>query len=100
MDREDQDWSSREAPRRPVRLTAAAQWGDGTALTVEVSNLSYRGCQLCSKQPFTKGETINLVVPNMGQVRAQIRWVKGDRAGARFITGDSVQDARRARIGV
>jgi len=91
---------SRDAPRRPVRLTAAARWADGTAATVELSNMSYRGCQLRSKQPFEKGETVALVVPNMGQVRAQIRWVKGDCAGARFITGDSAVDARRARIGV
>jgi len=93
------DWFER-GQRRPVRLLAAARWADGTAATVELSNMSYGGCQLRSKHDFEKGETVYLMIPDLGKVRAQIRWVKDGRAGARFITGDSAQDSRRARIGV
>jgi len=41
-----------------------------------------------------------LRLPDRGVIRAQIRWVRNGKAGARFLTGDSVVDARRARIGV
>ena len=41
-----------------------------------------------------------LRLPDRGVIRVQIRWVRNGKAGARFLTGDSVVDARRARIGV
>jgi hypothetical protein len=100
MERQSMDWSARGSPRRPVRLTASAQWANGSSATVVVTNLSYQGCQLASDQPFVKGETVRLFLPDRGKVHAQIRWVRDGTAGARFITGDDARDARRARIGV
>ena len=35
-----------------------------------------------------------------GVINAQVRWVAGDKAGVKFVTGDSVVDERRVRIGV
>lgn len=86
--------------RRDVHITGAATWSDGSSAMVTVSNLSYDGCELRSSQGFTKGETIRLSLPNTGRIEAQIRWVKEGRAGARFLTGTSVPDERRARLGI
>jgi hypothetical protein len=43
---------------------------------------------------------VRLFLPDLGKVHAHIRWVRGGKAGAKFLTGDSAKDARRARIGV
>jgi hypothetical protein len=99
MDREAQDWVPR-GRRQHARLTARAQMPDGTKHTVVVTEMSYEGCKLSSNRPFTKGETIILSVPGRGEVFAQIRWIKDGWAGAKFVTGDSAKDARRARLGV
>jgi hypothetical protein len=99
LKRETIDWSAR-AGRRDVHITGAAAWPDGTSASVMVSNLSYEGCELRSAHGFTKGETVRLSLPNTGKIQAQIRWVKGGCAGARFLTGDSVPDQRRARLGI
>jgi hypothetical protein len=99
MRREAIDWISR-GPRKPARLTASAHWPDGTTETVAVTEMSYLGCRLTSEHGFVKGETLKLFVPDLGQVHAQIRWVRDGVAGAKFLTGDSAKDARRARLGV
>ena len=99
MNRQTCDWV-RRGPRRPARLMASAQWADGTTALVQVTDVSYLGCRLHSEQEFVKGETVRLFLPDLGKVHAQIRWVRGGKAGAKFLTGDSAKDARRARIGV
>ena len=99
VEREPSDWV-RRGPRRPTRLTASAVWADGTTGSVEVTEFSYLGCQLSSEHEFVKGETVRLFLPDLGKVHAQIRWVRGGKAGVKFLTGDSARDARRARIGV
>jgi hypothetical protein len=99
MDKDTIDWV-RKGPRRPAQLTASAQWPDGTTVAVQVTDFSYFGCRLSSDQEFVKGETVRLFLPDRGKVHAQIRWVRGGKAGAKFLTGDSAKDARRARIGV
>ena len=86
--------------RRPARHEAEACWPDGSSATVLVSNLSYEGCEISSEHEFVRGETIRLMLPERGPIHAQIRWVRGGKAGAKFLTGDSARDTRRARIGV
>jgi hypothetical protein len=99
MEREPRDWSGRGS-RRDTRLTAAVFWPDGSSAAVQVSNLSYEGCELCSTRGFRKGETVRIAVPGRGKIAAQIRWVKDNRVGAVFLTGDSATNERRARLGV
>jgi hypothetical protein len=99
LKREKLDWSARSS-RRDVDITGAASWSDGTSATVTVANLSYEGCELRSAHGFNKGEIVRLSLPNTGKIQAQIRWVRGECAGARFLTGDSVPDERRARLGI
>lgn len=99
MDRESQDWVPR-GRRQHARLTARAQMPDGTKYTVVVTEMSYEGCKLSSNRPLAKGQTVVLSVPGRGEIVAQIRWIKNGLAGAKFVTGDSAKDARRARLGV
>jgi PilZ domain-containing protein len=99
VERQTSDWV-RRGPRRPARLMAEAEWPDGVSGKVVVTELSYTGCRLASTRDFVRGETVRLFLPNLGQVHAQIRWVREGLAGAHFLTGDSTKDARRARLGV
>jgi hypothetical protein len=99
MDRDSSDWIARGS-RKPARLTARARMPDGTKHTVVVTELSYEGCKLSSNRPFVKGQSIILSVPGRGEIVAQIRWIRDGWAGAKFLTGESAKDARRARLGV
>ncbi|HEY7005740.1 MAG TPA: PilZ domain-containing protein [Sphingomicrobium sp.] len=99
MEREPIDWLPRAARRR-VSLTGFARWEDGSTATVLVSNISYEGCHLWSDHEFANGEILDLTLPRYGKIEAQIRWVTGGSAGANFLLGASVVEARRARIGV
>lgn len=99
MDRNTTDWIDRGL-RRSARLTGTALWPNGSRCAVAVTDMSYEGCRLSSNRPFVKGETLTVSVPTLGSVRVQIRWIREGIAGARFLTGDSEKDARRARIGV
>ena len=86
--------------RRKVDFAAEAQWPDGSCAQVVISELSYEGCQLISPHEFVRGETVKFVVPGRGEILAQVRWVRGGKAGAQFLTGETAREARRVRIGV
>ena len=99
MEREPIDWIARTVRRR-VSLKGLGRWQDGSSTTVLVSNISYQGCHLWSDHEFVSGETVSLIIPGHGRIEAQVRWVDGGSAGARFLTGDSAVDDRRARLGI
>lgn len=99
MDRETRDFA-RRGQRRPATLSAAVDWADGTSGRALVTNVSYTGCRMIADKALAKGETVRLTLPALGRVFAQVRWVRDDTAGVRFITGDNAKDTRRARIGV
>jgi hypothetical protein len=99
MQREGIDWV-RRGPRKPARLTASAQWADGKKAPVLVTNLSYLGCRIFTDRDLAKGETLHLTLPGLGEVHAQVRWIRDASAGVKFLTGDSARDLRRARLGV
>ncbi len=99
MDRDSTDWIAR-GRRQAARLTARALMPDGTKHTVVLTEMSYEGCKLSSNRPFVKGQTVVLSVPGRGEIVAQIRWIRDGWAGAKFLTGESAKDARRARLGV
>jgi hypothetical protein len=99
MQREAIDWVSR-GPRRSARLTGSAQWADGREATVLVTNLSYLGCRIFTDRDLVKGETVRLTLPGLGEMHAQVRWIRDGSAGVKFLTGDSARDLRRARLGI
>jgi PilZ domain len=99
VDRGVRDWVWR-AKRRRTDMTGTARRADGSALRVLASNISYEGCHLWTHGELDKGEMVQLCIAGMSLIRAQVRWATGDGAGVKFVTGDSVADERRARLGV
>lgn len=100
MKREPVDWLARKSGRTGVSLVGIGRWPDGSTAPVLVSQLSYDGCRLWSDHDLGRGETFALTLPGRGNIDAQIRWVVNGCAGAKFLTGSSSVDDRRARIGV
>ena len=98
MEREQIDWQDRDI-RRKASLVGTAIRDDGTSQKVVVTNLSYHGCHLFSEEAMHQGDTFKLVIPTMGKLEVQIRWAKGESAGARFLVEGSVAEQRRARLG-
>ena len=70
--------------RRQVNLRGFAL-GPARDSDVEVSDLSYAGCQLRSEDEFAEGELVELRIIKRGAIEAEIRWATDGRAGARFI---------------
>lgn len=99
MEREPIDWSMR-SPRRGVSFLATVRLSEGGEIRALVTNLSYQGCQLEAEGELLVGDTLVLVLPDRGSIEGQVRWTVGDRAGIRFLSGESVGEQRRARIGV
>ena len=99
MEREQQDWISRSARKR-VSLAGTLQRSDGSIARVLVSDLSYEGCKVFCDKLLEAGEVLSVTVPGFGTINAQVRWAADDRAGLSFLVGNSVQEERRARLGV
>jgi hypothetical protein len=99
MERQQQDWL-RRAARRTANLPGTAERPDGSKVRVLVSNISYQGCHVWSECRFATGEAVASRVAKMGLIQGHVRWVNGDSAGIKFVTGDSAIDERRVRIGV
>ena len=80
------------APRRNVELGALALRINGTQALITVSNLSYDGCELRSRDKFRNGEKLRLNLPRLGQIEAEIRWCNGGKAGARFLLDEALSE--------
>ena len=74
----------RRAERRPVSLRGFAL-SPARDSDVQVSDLSYGGCQLRSGDEFEAGEVVELRIIKRGAVAAEIRWANQGRAGVRFL---------------
>ena len=70
--------------RRPVNLRGFALSATRDS-DVNVSNLSYTGCQIRSADAFKPGEIVELRIVKRGLIQAEICWAAEDRAGARFL---------------
>ena len=99
IERPVSQWT-RRANRNRTSITGTAYRSDESSLRVHMTNLSYDGCHLLTDEVLDIGETIRLVMPRLADTLAQVRWVKGQRAGVRFLQGTTALDDRRARIGV
>jgi hypothetical protein len=100
VQREAIDWLPRKSRRTGVSIAGVGRWTDGSIAPVLVSEISYDGCRLWSDHCLERGETLTLSLPGRGTIEAQVRWVVSGCAGAKFLTGSSSVDDRRARIGV
>jgi hypothetical protein len=62
--------------------------------------MSYDGCHIWSDHELSPGETIILMIPTKGEIEGQLRWIRGGRAGVKFLDGGRAVDERRARLGI
>jgi len=72
--------------RFPVEIDAIVHRHDGRAVPVKVRNFSDQGCRVETGEPFRIGERLQIAVPRMGNMKAQVRWALPGAAGTRFLT--------------
>jgi hypothetical protein len=71
--------------RHPVTLDAVVHRTDGSKLPVKLTNYSEEGCRIEAPEPFAIGERLQVAIPRMGKLKAQVRWAIAGSAGARFL---------------
>jgi hypothetical protein len=79
-----QDWIGRK-DRHPVEVDAVIHRADGSKATVRLTNFSEDGCRIEADRQFQIGERLQIAIPRMGQMKAQVRWALMDCAGAKFV---------------
>lgn len=79
-----QGWIGRK-DRHPVAFDAVVHRIDGSKVPVQVTDLSEDGCRMEADEEFKIGERVNIALPRMGQVKAQVRWALPGSAGTRFV---------------
>jgi hypothetical protein len=79
-----QGWARRK-DRHPVEIDAVVQRTDGRKEPVKLSNFSDEGCRIESDGDFHIGERLQIAIPRMGHIKAQVRWSMPGSAGARFV---------------
>ena len=72
--------------RYPVEIDAVVHRDDGRKVPVRLSNFSDQGCRVETDESFHIGERLQIAVPRMGNVKAQVRWALPGAAGTRFLT--------------
>ena len=80
-------WVSRK-DRYPVEIEAEVQRDDGSRQQVKVSDITEEGCRIECDCDFLIGEHVQITIPRMTPIRAQVRWSLPGNAGARFL-GDA-----------
>ncbi len=77
-------WVGRK-DRHPVSVDAVVHRPDGSETHVILTNCSDEGCRMESREVFLIGEELEIAIPSVGQVKAQVRWALPGSAGARFL---------------
>ena len=77
-------WVGRK-DRHPIEADAVVHRADGSHAPVKVTNISEEGCCIESADDFRIGERLNIVIPRIGKVKAQVRWSLPGSAGAKFL---------------
>jgi hypothetical protein len=77
---------ARRRDRFPVEIEAVVHRNDGSRFPVKVSNFSDQGCRIDTAEPVRVGERLQIAVPRMGNMKAQVRWALPGAAGTRFLT--------------
>ena len=83
MDR-TQGWVGRK-DRHLTAVDAVVHRTDGSKSPVRLTNFSDDGCRIEAEGDFRIGERLQIAIPRMGQVKAQVRWSLPGSAGARFL---------------
>ena len=69
-----------------VEIDAVVYRTDGRKFPVTLSNFSDQGCRVETNEDFHIGERLQIAVPRMGNMKAQVRWSLPGAAGTRFLT--------------
>jgi hypothetical protein len=77
-------WIGRK-DRHAVVVDAVIHRTDGSKSPVRLSNFSDDGCRIEADTEFRIGERLQIAIPRMGQMKAQIRWALVGSAGAKFV---------------
>ena len=78
-------WVGRK-DRHPASVDAVVHRSDGTKSPVRLTNFSDGGCKIETDTEFRIGERLQIAIPRMGQLKAQVRWALPGGAGAKFVT--------------
>lgn len=84
---QQEDWPDRK-DRHDIKVDAVVERTDGTSTHVTLTNVSRQGCRIDSHHDFRIGEHLKIGIPEVGTVKAQVRWALSDSAGLKF-TSDS-----------
>jgi hypothetical protein len=79
-----QAWARRK-DRHPVEIEAVVQRTDGSKEPVKLSNFSDEGCRIEAAGDYHIGERLQIAIPRMGHIKAQVRWSMPGSLGARFL---------------
>ncbi|GAA3896773.1 hypothetical protein GCM10022276_14680 [Sphingomonas limnosediminicola] len=86
----------RRERRRPVDLVGLAFRPDGSRSVVEVSDISFEGCQFTGDK-FGPQEALRLVIPDRGEMDAKVRWASNGKIGACFDSAEGLEGAVSTR---
>jgi hypothetical protein len=79
------EWVGRK-DRLAVEIEAVAHRTDGSSTPVKLTDCSDEGCRVEMVGDFEIGEHVQIAIPRMGHIKAQVRWALPGSAGMRFIT--------------
>ena len=82
-------WVGRK-DRNPVEIDAVVQRDDGSKAEVRLSDLTDEGCRIETDDHLRIGEQLQIAIPRLGQLSAQVRWALPGSAGARFLAGTEI----------
>ena len=77
-------WIGRK-DRHTAAVDAVVHRTDGTKSPVRLTNFSDDGCRIESDMHLRIGERLQIAIPRMGQMKAQVRWALPGNAGAKFL---------------
>jgi len=78
------DWIGRKE-RHPVTLDAVLHRAGGSSAPVKLTNLTDQGCRIEAEHDLDIGEHLEIAIPGVGKLKAQVRWALHDSAGAKFV---------------
>ena len=81
---ETMDWAERK-DRHEVAVDAVVYRTDGSKSSVKLTNFCDDGCRIEAETDFRVGERLQIAIPRMGQMKAQVRWAQPGIAGAKFV---------------
>ena len=76
----------RRRNRYPVDINALVYRCGGGPAPVRLTDFSDQGCRIQGVGDFHIGERLQISIPRMGQIKAQVRWIAAKATGVRFVT--------------